>query len=110
MFRVFISNLAENDIEQAYQWWAENRSATQATQWYGSILQAIATLRSMPERCPLASESAEIQIPIHQLLFGIGRGRATHRILFRIAGDIVVILRVLHVALGDLPADLGLGG
>lgn len=110
MFQVTISSLAEDDIEQAFQWWAENRSISQAEQWYRSIFKAIDTLRSLPDRCPLAAESFEMKIPIRQLLFGLGRGRATHRVLFRISGDSVVILRVLHVALGDLPIDMGFGG
>lgn len=42
---------------------------------------------------------------IHQLLFGIGRGKPTHRILFRIDEQQVRILRVFHTAreeFGDL--------
>jgi plasmid stabilization system protein ParE len=30
MYQVSTSRLADEDIEQAYQWWAENRSKQQA--------------------------------------------------------------------------------
>lgn len=108
MYSVSISKLAENDIEQSFIWWSKNRSAVQAHKWYRSILDAIGTLRSMPDRCPIAEEAPEIHVPVRQLLFGLGHGRPTHRILFRISEDSVVILRVFHAALGEFPTDLGI--
>jgi plasmid stabilization system protein ParE len=83
VFKVYISRTAESDIEEAYLWWSEHRSRVQANKWYGSILDSIKTLSSMPERCPLADEATDLGTQVRQLLFGIGGGRPTHRILFR---------------------------
>lgn len=62
----------------------------------------------MPDRCPIAEEAPEIRMPVRQLLFGLGHGHPTHRILFRISEDCVVILRFFHLAVGEFPTDLGI--
>lgn len=98
-FNIFISKSAELDIEENYLWWAENRSKIQADRWYESILGAVQTLRSMPERCPMHDEvSADLGVPVRQLLFGLGGNAPTHRILFRVRDESVHILRVIHSA------------
>lgn len=97
-FQVNISRTAESDIEEAYLWWREHRSSVQANKWYGSILDSIKTLSSMPDRYPLAEEAADLGAQVRQLLFGIGGGRPTHRILFRVREKTVHILRVVHTA------------
>ena len=97
-FRVYVTKAAEADIEDAYLWWSEHRSRIQANKWYGSILNSIKTLSSMPERCPIAEETNDLGIQVRQLLFGIGGGRPTHRILFQTRDKAVHVIRVLHVA------------
>lgn len=101
-FKVYISRTAESDIEEAYLWWSEHRSSVQANKWYGSILDSIKTLSSMPDRCPLAEEAADLGSQVRQLLFGIGGGRPTHRILFQVHDKAVHILRVVHTAQGGI--------
>ena len=92
-FGVHISDLAENDIDSAYRWWRENRSAEQANRWFHEIHEAVITLTDMPFRCPRCDESDLHKAGIRQLLFGIGR-RLTHRIIFVIIDSDVTILRV----------------
>jgi len=108
LYSVEISNSAELDIHQIFNWWHDNRSPDQAIRWYHKIVETIGTLQRMPERCPLAPEAQNIGQPVRQLLFGLGKGRATHRILFMAASDQVRILRVLHVSMAPLaePNDL----
>ena len=50
MSQIKITEPAKADIQQAYEWWAKNRSADQAAEWYERIFEAIATLYSMSER------------------------------------------------------------
>lgn len=50
MIRIQITEPAKADIEQAFQWWAENHSHDQAALWYDRIFDAISTLSRMPER------------------------------------------------------------
>jgi plasmid stabilization system protein ParE len=97
MTQIQITGPAKADIQEAYQWWAENRSADQAAEWYERIFEAIYTLQSMPARCPRAPESSLSLAEVRQLLFGVG-SRPTHRIVFHFdqEADTVTILRVRH--------------
>ena len=96
-YKVEIAPSAQADINEAYLWWAENRSKEQADRWYGELLLSIETLRSMPLRCPLCDESDLRPGVIRQLLFGLGN-RITHRIVFTVSDQTVSIVRVRHVA------------
>jgi plasmid stabilization system protein ParE len=60
------------------------------------------TLETYPERCTLAAEAEEIGLEIRELLFG--RRQGTYRILFRIRGPVVQILRIWHGARDRLTA------
>jgi plasmid stabilization system protein ParE len=97
MAKVEIAEPAKADIQEALDWWSENRSAIQAAEWYERIFEAITTLESMPERCPRVSESGLSRTEVRQLLFGIG-SRPTHRVVFHfdVDADTVTILRVRH--------------
>lgn len=96
-FLVEISPSAEADIEEAYLWWAKNRSPEQAGRWYREILIAVGQLATMPERCAPCEEVDPGEIELRQLLFGLG-GSTTHRIVFAVSGQTVSILRVRHIA------------
>jgi plasmid stabilization system protein ParE len=104
MFQVIISRPAERDIEAQHDWWAENRSAEQAARWHIAYLRAILDLKNHPERRPLASENGSWPFDVRQLKFGLGR-RATHRAIYRIVGDQVVVLRSRHLAQNALRLD-----
>jgi plasmid stabilization system protein ParE len=104
MARVIITGPAKRDTQEAYDWWANNRSVEQAKRWYTGIRVAIRSLRKNPERCAMAIESDLLAEGIRQLNFGIGR-RPTHRIVFTIDGDTVVVLRVRHVSQDVLSFD-----
>jgi len=101
MFEVFITEPAERDIQQAYQWWRDNRSAEQAKRWIEAIYPAMETLARMPGRCPPASEPKLGPGDFRELFFGVGRTN-THRIIFAIEGSKAVVLRVRHVAQASL--------
>jgi plasmid stabilization system protein ParE len=102
--RIVITRSAERDIRQAVSWWRDNRSRDEAERWYDKIYPAIATLRSHPQRCPIAPESDLLPTGLRQLHFGLSR-KTTHRIVFTIEGENVVVLRVRHVAQRDLDFD-----
>ena len=104
MHRVIITGPAKQDIQAAHDWWAANRSAEQAERWYLGIQAAIRSLRRMPERCSLATESDLLATGVRQLLFGIGH-RTTHRIVFAIDGETVVVLRIRHTSRDVLTLD-----
>lgn len=104
MFELLLTEPARRDMEAAFTWWAEHRSAEQAARWYDGIANAIFSLQQMPQRCAAAPETQLLEQGIRQLPYGLGQ-RPTHRIVFTIDGNTVVILRVRHVAQDALKAD-----
>jgi plasmid stabilization system protein ParE len=103
-FRVVITEQAEREMQSALNWWAEHRSKTQADRWYFGLAKAIADLSEKPERHGQSRERDRFAYEIRDLLFGIGR-RPTHRAVFAIRGEEVVVLTVRHVAQRDLSPD-----
>ena len=103
MPRIEITEPARADIQEAFDWWAKNRSATQAASWYEQVFEAITTLKRMPERCPLVPEVELSRAGVRQVLFGTGN-HPTHRVVFLFDNDvdIVTILRVRHHAQNNL--------
>jgi plasmid stabilization system protein ParE len=104
MANVILTGPAKRDIQAAYDWWKENRSAEQADRWYKGILAATQSLRNRPERCSLAAENDLLAQDIRQHLFGLGR-RPSHRIVFAIDANTVVVFRVRHTSQDALTLD-----
>jgi plasmid stabilization system protein ParE len=104
MARVIVTGPASKDIEAAFQWWKANRSTEQAKRWYVHILSAIKSLADSPERCAFAREHDLIPQGLRQLLFGLGRC-PTHRVVFAIDEDTVIVFRVRHVSQDSLSHD-----
>ncbi len=102
---MLIMPTAEAELEAAYLWLLE-RNPDAAVNWYNGALEAFCTLKTFPERCPLAPESPAFDHEIRQLLYG--RRQHAFRILFDVAGETVRILHVRHGARERLqPGDEG---
>jgi plasmid stabilization system protein ParE len=91
-------------MEAAARWWAIEHSVNEADRWLTGFRKKINSLASMPERCPVANESANFAIELRELYFGV-RGRPTHRAVFMIRGTIVAVLAVRHGAQDELTPD-----
>lgn len=103
-YEVVITERAHGQMEAAYSWWAENRSQAQAARWYHAFAGAMVSLEKNPERCPLARESELVPFEIRDLTFGVGK-RPTHRAVFTIRPDVVLILAIRHLAQESLSRD-----
>jgi len=103
-YRVLMTERAKRDLDSACVWWAENRSREQARRWYIGFATAIRSLTRNPQRHPRAPESDGLSFELRQLRYGLGR-RRTHRAVFAIREDTVVVLRVRHLAQDDLLPD-----
>lgn len=103
-YDVLITDRAAQKLESAARWWAEHRSAEQAEQWYDGIVDAILSLAEAPERCAIAREQGQFPFEIRQLVYGLGR-RRTHRAVFTIRRNTVVVLTIRHLAQDDLDLD-----
>jgi len=89
--RVRMAKRAETDVEAIYRWIAEHEaSPLNAKRWLDGLEDAIASLQESPLRCPRAPETAFFRHEIRQLLYH------SHRILFVVDDDEVVVLHVRH--------------
>jgi plasmid stabilization system protein ParE len=103
-YRVTILPRAKRQLFEQAHWWARNRSAEQAFRWIDGFEQALASLAENPERCTIARESDTFEVEIRELHFGV-RGKSTHRAVFEIRSDEVIVHSVRHLAQRDLTPD-----
>jgi plasmid stabilization system protein ParE len=97
MHEVILTARAQDELKGSHDWWAQHRSRRQADQWYAGFVRAMLLLEENPDRCPLAPESDLFPDEVRQLFYGLS-GKPTHRAIYTIRPDTVVILRVRHLA------------
>lgn len=103
-YAVVVTEKAARELEASAQWWARERSVEQAQRWYAGIRAAIATLAEQPQRCPQAIEQEDFPYALRELYYGLS-ARPTHRAVFTIVKQTVVVLTVRHVAQDRLHPD-----
>jgi hypothetical protein len=103
-YRVTILPRARLQLLSQAQWWSEHHSAEQALRWLAGFDAALASLDERADRCSLARESEALQSPIRELHYGV-RGKVTHRAVFEIRDDEVIVHCVRHLAQRDLTSD-----
>ena len=101
---VGITDRAHSQLEAAFRWWRENRSEVQAVKWYNLFMDAIAKIQINPEKYPLSLENKSFPYEIHELRFGVGR-RKTHRAVFTIRPEMVLVIAVKHLAQQSITPD-----
>ena len=101
---VAITDRAFDELNAGYVWWAENRSADQALQWYNGFMAQIKALNENPTQFPIAAENEEFPYEVRQRNYGLG-GSLTHRAVFTIRPDMVLVLRIRHLAQDKISAD-----
>ena len=73
------------------------RSPERAGRWQAGLLAAIESLKSLPNRCPVAPESRSATVPVRELFYSPGKKRqGVYRILFRADGGVINILAIRH--------------
>jgi len=102
-FTVVVTEQAAREKEDAAEWWARERFVEQAERWYAGIRHAITTLAEQPERCPRTAEDGDFSYELRELHYGLGP-RPTHRAVFTIVKETVVVLAVRHGAQDRLRA------
>jgi plasmid stabilization system protein ParE len=90
-FRVEITATAEADVAEIWGYIAQDNPET-ATDFILRLEEKIDTLENFPERCPPIPENRLLGAAYRHLLFG------QYRAIFKIAGDQVIVMRVLHGA------------
>jgi plasmid stabilization system protein ParE len=89
-FRVEVSAQAETDADSILEWLLAHHAGDRHP-----LDDAIASLATFPERCPVAPESVRFPFEVRQLLYG--RKLHVYQILFTIEGGTV---NVLHIRQG----------
>ena len=97
VFRIELDPEAVTDAEEIRDWIAE-LSPDRAARWFEGLLKAIETLKTFPRRCPRAPERESYGGEVRQFLYG--KRPSVYRVLFRIQGDEVRVVAVLHGARG----------
>jgi plasmid stabilization system protein ParE len=93
-YRVLLTERAEADVEAVLRWFRDQRATEAGGRWFAQLMAKLDTLVFHPDRCALAAESEDVGEEIRELL--LGRHRYKYRILFKISGDTVAIMRVWH--------------
>ena len=103
-FRVSLSSRAELQLYTNALWWAENRSTAQAVRWLDGFQRELRVLSDDPNQHSLAPESEVLPFVARQLLYGLGR-RKTHRAIFEVRGDDIIVHAIRHLAQEALSAE-----
>src|SRR3989304_3152014 len=103
-YEVLITTKAQQEAQANHDWWAEHRSPEQAARWYDEFLAAALSLEQNPEQLAFAAENDRFPYEIRQLNFGIGR-KPTHRLVYAIRPNQVVVLRVRHLSQQEIEPE-----
>lgn len=90
-FKVELTLQAETEAEAAYLW-IQQDSPSDAARWWNGLVNAILSLETFPNRCPLAPESEWFDQEIRQRLYGKRAG--CFRILFTVRKEKVLVLHI----------------
>ena len=90
-FRVEITASAERDVRSIRATIAADKPRA-AEKWGREITRRIRSLKSMPLRHEVIPEADELGVDYRHIIFG------NYRAIFRIHGNRVFILRVIHAA------------
>ena len=103
-YRVSMTSRAEWQLASAALWWSENRSRQQAAEWLEGFQGALRLLAHNPERWTPPAEHDVFPFAARELTYGLGR-RKTHRAVFEIRGDEVIVHCIRHLAQQPLTSD-----
>jgi len=104
-FRVHATAAVLEDVVEIGEWIASRGAPEAAVRWVTGLMEALRSLRAMPERCPIAPEDAGLEQEIRHAVFG------DYRVLFVVRGREVFMLHVRHghrrgATLGELAGAL----
>lgn len=97
-YSVDITATAESDVAEIWEYIAQDKPEA-ATAFVLRLEEQISTLENFPERCQLVPENELLGTAYRHLVYG------NYRTIFKIVGNRVLILRVLH---GTRLLDIGL--
>jgi plasmid stabilization system protein ParE len=91
-FKIEYSAVAEADLDAILTWLVEQQAGQAGLRWFEGLQAAVDTLRAFPQRCSLMKKDRRVDFEVRQLFYG--KKPHIFRVLFRITGDRVIILRI----------------
>ena len=101
---VIVMEQAHQDLLENCNWWASHRSPQEAERWYDGFSRAIRALAIEATLHAVAGENDDFPFEIRQLNYGLGK-RYTHRAIYTVRPDMILVLRVQHLAQDELTID-----
>jgi plasmid stabilization system protein ParE len=100
-FRVEIQPQAFDDLDRLADYIKARGSLRAAEKWFNGIIDEIASLKELPQRCPIAPESEELGQEVRVLFFG--RRNRRYKVYFSITHQtpttgLVSIFHIRHWA------------
>ena len=96
-FEVVLTKRAQDEIDQAHDWWAEHRSPEQANRLYLQFFEVMISLERTQAAASSHRRMGRFDYELRQFSFGLGSS-PKHRALFVIRDATVLILRIRHLA------------
>ena len=90
-YKIIITQSAQNDIIEIYDYIRLDKILA-ARNWRDKIKENIKSLLKNPLRCPIIPEAEKLNVNYRHIISG------NYRIIFKISGKIIAILRVIHGA------------
>jgi plasmid stabilization system protein ParE len=95
VFEVLVADEALADLTAITGFIRDNGSPLDANRWLEAIAGRIASLRSMPERCPMAFAAYRLGVEVRVL--NHGSSKRAYRIYFVITNRPKRVVHVLHI-------------
>ena len=90
-YKILLARQAQNDLAEIYDYIAADSPANGAAFVLG-LEKKVLSLTALPERASLIPENSQLGTRYRHLVHG------NYRIIFRIQGDTVLVLRIVHSA------------
>lgn len=97
------SRRADADLDKHFAFIRQRTSVQSAEKWRDGLFRRIQVLADDPQMWPLADEAADSGFELREILYR--RYRYVYRLLYRIEGNVVRILRIRNAAQDRLPPD-----
>ncbi len=91
IYKINITNSAQNDIIEIYDYIKFDKIIA-AKNWRDKIKENIKSLLKNPFRSPIIPEAEKLKVDYRHIILG------NYRIIYKISGKIITILRVIHGA------------
>ncbi len=103
-YPVVILPEVEDAVRRMAQWWAEHHSPREAEVWFNGVYDAFYELEDNARRFPLARENDQFPCDVRVMNYGVG-SRPTHRVLYTIRPDAVVVISIRAAKQKDATPD-----